>query len=395
MKEASIRTKPRPPRVSVIIPTFNRSWYLSQAISSVLEQSFTDFEILVVDDGSTDSTGKMVVGFGDPRIRYIHQESSGRSAARNHGLNQAHGEYIAFLDDDDLYLPHKLAVQTSYLDGHKEIGLVGGGADVIDVDGSLLRVRESWKEQSQLSLPACLYACPLLTCSVLFRRFCLDTLDHWFDTAIDRAEDTDFWIRLLLAGCRMDWTTEIVCVYRRHPDNAQKDAQHYLHGYLLMLDKLFARSDLPLEIRQEQPSLYTHYYVLAACHAYAANQIELGQTRLNQAANIDHSTSQGNPPAIARSIAEIAQSGALANPSILIDTIFEYLPPELEVLQPYRRYTLSTLHMQRVFKAHSDQERFRFKDWLLGVYYYPRWLTNRGVWSILMHDLVLSFILAG
>ncbi|MFN2302107.1 MAG: glycosyltransferase family 2 protein [Anaerolineales bacterium] len=383
------------PRVSVIIPTFNRSQFLFHAISSVLVQTYSGFEILVIDDGSIDDTSEVVAGFNDPRIRYIKQENCGRSTARNLGLEQAQGEYIAFLDDDDLYLPHKLAIQISYLDSHQEVGLVGGGANIIDEDGILLRVRESWKEQPQLSLPSCLYACPLLTCSVLLRRLWLDRLDHWFDPAIDRAEDTDFWIRLLLAGCRMDWTTEIVCAYRWHPDNSQKDAQHYLHGYLLMLDKLFARSDLPLEIRQEQPSLYTHYYVLAACHAYAANQIELGQTRLNQAVNIDHSTSRGNPPAIARSIAEIAQSDALANPSILIDTIFEYLPPELEVLQPYRRYALSTLHMRRVFKAHSDQERFSFKDWLLGVYYYPRWLTNRGVWSILMHDLVLSFILAG
>jgi glycosyltransferase involved in cell wall biosynthesis len=376
-----------PPRVSVIIPTFNRSRFLRQAIASVLAQTFPDFEVLVVDDGSSDNTAAVVAAIDDPRIIYIHQENAGRSAARNWGLAQTRGEYIALLDDDDLYLPNKLAVQVAYMDNHVEIGLVGGGTQIIATEGSLLRIWESWKDQPQLSLPACLYACPLLTCSVLFRRQWLDAIDHWFDPSMDHAEDTDFWVRLLVADCRMAWTPDIVSAYRWHLGNSQQDAESYYRGYLMLLDKLYARDDLPAAVRAERSALYAHYHIIGACHAYATDQIELGQERLLRSAIAAPEALQGMPPPIVLTIAGVAQSDGMANPVALIDTLFKHLPQQMARLKPYRRYALSALHMQQVFAAHAASKRPRLKDWLLGIYQYPCWLTNRGVWSILLKVL--------
>lgn len=383
------------PRVSVIIPTFNRSNYLHQAIASVLAQSFTNFEILVVDDGSTDDTVEILARFDDPRIKCIHQENLGRSAARNRGLAQACGEYIALLDDDDLFLPDKLSIQVAYLDSHEEVGLVAGGAEIIDEDGCFLSSWEGWKEQPQLSLPACLYACPLVPCKVLFRQQWLDRLDYWFDPDMDRAEDTDLWIRLMVSGCKMAWTQRIVCAYRRHPHNSQQDMERIQRGYLLLLDKLYARPDLPLELTLEEPSIYAHYQILGACHAYAANQIAVGQTRLMRVAEIAPGTMEGDPPAIISSIAGVAQSDrVIADPFKLIDVVFENLPPEMAKLQLYYRYALSALHMQRVFEAHAAHEPL-FKNWFMGVYYYPGWLKNRGVWSILIRNLMMHSLPSG
>ena len=96
------------PRVSVVIPTYNSSAMVEQAIQSVLAQTYRDFEIIVIDDGSTDGTKDVVRRFGE-RVRYFNQENQGVSAARNFGIHQSLGEYIAFLDSDDLWLPEKLA----------------------------------------------------------------------------------------------------------------------------------------------------------------------------------------------------------------------------------------------------------------------------------------------
>ena len=112
------------PKVSVIIPTYNRAEYLGEAIQSVFDQTFEDFEILIVDDGSTDDTQQLVLSFHDPRLRSFYQNNCGISAARNAAIRSADGEYIAFLDSDDVWLPELLESQVAVLDRRPEIGLV-------------------------------------------------------------------------------------------------------------------------------------------------------------------------------------------------------------------------------------------------------------------------------
>lgn len=109
--------------VSVIIPTFNRAQLLLQAIESVLQQTYRDFEIIVIDDGSTDDTAHCVGRFGSA-VRYTRQENRGVNAARNRGLSMSSGRYLALLDDDDLWLPWKLGEQVRVLDGHPDAAFV-------------------------------------------------------------------------------------------------------------------------------------------------------------------------------------------------------------------------------------------------------------------------------
>src|SRR3990172_7360951 len=111
------------PKVSVIIPTYNREKYIVETLQSVFEQTFTDYEVIVIDDGSTDNTSVVLKPYLD-RIVYIRKPNGGQGSARNVGIKKAKGEYIAFLDSDDLWLPEKLEIQVRYLDGHPEAGLV-------------------------------------------------------------------------------------------------------------------------------------------------------------------------------------------------------------------------------------------------------------------------------
>lgn len=127
-------TRPKPmdkpiPSVSVIIPSLNRASLLKRSIDSVLAQTYQDFEIIVVDDASTDNTEEVVHGIGDPRIRYFkHERNSGGSAARNTGIREARGKFIAFQDSDDVWLPEKLAKQMTILqDSTSKVGVVYTG----------------------------------------------------------------------------------------------------------------------------------------------------------------------------------------------------------------------------------------------------------------------------
>lgn len=123
------------PKVSVVIPAFNALRYLPRTVDSALAQSFGDFEVLIVDDESTDGTADWVRTIADRRVRLLEQKNQGAAAARNAGIRQARGEYIAFLDADDLWEPAKLERQVACLDARPEVGVVYTWVRVIDQDG--------------------------------------------------------------------------------------------------------------------------------------------------------------------------------------------------------------------------------------------------------------------
>jgi len=112
------------PKVSVIIPTYSYSKYIEKAINSVLAQTYRDFEIIVVDDGSTDNTRKIIETKYKDKVRYFYQENKGASAARNKGIKESKGEYLAFLDQDDLFHPLSLEKKVDFLNRNSEFGWV-------------------------------------------------------------------------------------------------------------------------------------------------------------------------------------------------------------------------------------------------------------------------------
>jgi glycosyltransferase involved in cell wall biosynthesis len=188
------------PKVSVVIPTYNRARYLKRAIQSILDQTFQDFEIIVVDDGSTDETPETVKAFQDARIGYFRHDTNRQEArARNTGVRNSVGEYIAFLDDDDTWLPQKLAMQVNLLDkSPSKVGAVYCSA--LQVDGETGRVLFQWNakkrgnifrdlsEQNWIGIPS----------NIILRRQCFDTLGL-FDEQIEFGLDYDMWVRVAKA----------------------------------------------------------------------------------------------------------------------------------------------------------------------------------------------------
>jgi glycosyltransferase involved in cell wall biosynthesis len=178
---------------SVIIPTFNRAAFLAEAIDSVLAQTEKDFELIVVDDGSTDRTRELVAAY-ENRIRYFFQPRAGVAAARNRGIRQAAGNFIAFLDSDDLWLPKKLSRQIEWMQAHPEIMLCH--TDEIWIRrGIRVNQKKIHAKAGGWIYPLCLPRCIISPSSVLMRRELFDSVGR-FDEQFPICEDYDLWLRV-------------------------------------------------------------------------------------------------------------------------------------------------------------------------------------------------------
>ncbi|MFH2066714.1 MAG: glycosyltransferase [Pseudomonadota bacterium] len=184
------------PVVSVIIPTYNRAWIVKEAIRSVLAQTFPDYELIVVDDGSTDNTQAILSEFQD-EIVVIRQNNAGVSAARNHGVDAAKGELIAFLDSDDLWLPNKLEIQVGFFFSSPDT-LVSQTDEIWIRNGLRIHPKTYHKKPSgDIFLPS-LFLCLVSPSAVMMKKDFFGLMGG-FDESLPACEDYDLWLRI---GCR-------------------------------------------------------------------------------------------------------------------------------------------------------------------------------------------------
>lgn len=184
------------PTVSVIIPVFNGAAFVDKAIRSVLTQTFQDFEIIVVDDGSTDNTAKVVKAIVDDRVHYVYQPNQGPATARNNGIQRARGEFVAFLDSDDRWLPSKLEMQLRRLSEVPEAGLVHCAALIVDVEGNAKGCHSARLEGQVLD--TLLMGNQIATSSVMVPCWVFDRVGV-FDQNIRGPEDWELWMRIAAA----------------------------------------------------------------------------------------------------------------------------------------------------------------------------------------------------
>lgn len=199
--------------VSVIVPVYNGDLYLSEAIESVLRQVYKPVEIIVVDDGSDDETPNIAQSYAE--VRYMRQDNSGPSAARNTGIRAAHGKFIAYLDHDDIWLPNLLQVHISYLLSHPDIGFTICTGQWFLEEGV---EKPAWVERAQLDEHS-----PLLSAQVL-RRCVLERVGL-FDPSYRLAEDTEWLFRAEEAGIAHAVLPDLVFRRRIHSSNASHDWQ--------------------------------------------------------------------------------------------------------------------------------------------------------------------------
>jgi glycosyltransferase involved in cell wall biosynthesis len=184
------------PAVSVIIPTFNRGWCLGQAVDSVLAQAYPDLELIVVDDGSTDATPRLLAGYGG-RLHVLRCEHRGVSAARNAGIAAAGAELIAFLDSDDLWLPGKLSRQVAFFTRNPQ-ALICQTEELWVRNGRRVNPGKRHRKRAGIIFEPSLELCLVSPSAVMVRRELLERVGL-FDEALPACEDYDLWLRV---SCR-------------------------------------------------------------------------------------------------------------------------------------------------------------------------------------------------
>ena len=225
------------PEISVIIPSYNHSAYIAFAIESVFSQSFTDFELFVVDDGSTDKSLDILSSFSDPRLKVLTQPNQGAHSAINRGLSAATGEYLAILNSDDLYHPLRLEKMLEVLKTDRQVGLVGSYIEIIDHGGKALGIKHGYHDGSPWSLEAPersfragkdLHKALLTenywstTSNFVFSRRGLETVGEF--RPLRYAHDWDFALRMARVS-HMVLLPEVLMHYRVHATNTIRSDQ--------------------------------------------------------------------------------------------------------------------------------------------------------------------------
>jgi len=214
------------PTVSVIIPAYNRGWILKDAVDSVLSQKYYDFELIVVDDGSEDNTSDILASYGK-KIKVIRQKNKGVSSARNNGINSSSGNYIAFLDSDDLWLPEKLSTQLAFFENNPG-ALICQTEEIWLKNGKRVNPGKRHKKISGFCFEKSLELCMVSPSAVMVKRSLLDIVGL-FDETIPACEDYDMWLRI---NCRYPiYLIDTPLIVKRGGHKDQLSGMHSLDKY--------------------------------------------------------------------------------------------------------------------------------------------------------------------
>lgn len=248
------------PKVTVVIPAYNAMTYLPETLDSVLKQTFIDFEVLIVNDGSTDGIVLWALEIIDSRVKLISQENQGLPGARNTGIVHAQGEYIAFLDADDLWEPTKLEKQVHCLDSKPEVGLVYTWTLLVDQHGRSTGAVTASHTEGNVWEKLLLGDVVGSGSSAMIRRSCFETVGL-FDTELSSIEDCDMWVRIA-AHYPLAVVKEVLVYYRQHFTNMSRDYNKMMQNSRLKIEKKF--QNVPFELLYLRPRAYGHAFLWLA-----------------------------------------------------------------------------------------------------------------------------------
>ncbi len=278
------------PKVSVIVPAYNVSGYIQDALISLEKQTFVNFEVLVVDDGSTDDTASIVQKFcqRDSRFQLLQKQNGGLSSARNYGIRHAQGEYIALLDGDDIYHRDKLATHIARLYNRPDVGVVYSASRTIRDDGKPTFISLSGKPVHSNPLLALL--CKNFVghgSNAVFRRCLIDEVGG-FDENLCSWEDVDLWLRIA-ATQKWDFFLEkrVLCYYRVRPSGLSFNLVQMRNSGAIVIESAYKRS--PELIQPVLPTIYAYMYRYLSRLCLQGGDMETARDFIDQALVCDKS----------------------------------------------------------------------------------------------------------
>lgn len=388
------------PRVSVVIPTYNRADLVPLAVESALGQTFVDLEVIVIDDGSTDNTAEVLRGFGQ-RLRLITRSNDGLASARNRGIMEAAGQFVAFLDSDDIWLPHKVERQVAVFDAEPEVGLVYTQAYWMNAAGLVLNRPPHGHDQSELTPTAEMLVVGNLVCGggsgAMVRRSCFDTVGL-FDERVVGYEDWDMWLRISL-HFRLRLIPEPLVCYRINPNGFRtwaprpEQADHMHQSVLAVQQKAF--SSWP-ENDPRQGALKGHVhareYLRQALVNYDIGRVVEGRTDWIRAIELDPKFASDRAVVVQAIVDAVAGMAATYPPAERIDVvqqavdrILDNLPAQVQWLRLNGHQLLARVLVEVAFVAAQNQEvalarRAAWKSLTLE----SSWWSNQGLLKVLL-----------
>jgi glycosyltransferase involved in cell wall biosynthesis len=251
---------PSSPQVSVVIPAYNRERTVRAAVDSALAQQDVVVEVIVVDDGSQDRTAAVVETIEDPRISLVRQSNRGVSAARNAGIRSARGEWVAFLDSDDVWLPQKLSRQLDRMAEAPGCMASQTSAYLVDDDLRPIRLKRCVQVEDPLLTFLRFQNLPAAGSSWIVKRDLLGTIGG-FDPTLERIEDWDFSLRIARFAKPL-CIDEPLTLYRYNADNRSHDVDLHVAAGLTILARVFADATLPAEFHAHRREVYARFYTM-------------------------------------------------------------------------------------------------------------------------------------
>jgi glycosyltransferase involved in cell wall biosynthesis len=338
------------PLVTVVIPAYNGTDHIGEAIQSVLDQTYPHFELIVVDDASPDNTAEVVKGFQDPRLRYIrHERNRLANAARNTGIRAAKGEVIAFLDQDDMFHPEKLRVHVEYLRGHPDVGMTYNAR--FELNYSARTIRSIYRPPQAVELSDLVLGFPMSPSDMVITRDWLFRVGLWDEGHDFHGGEIILTGRLYLAGCRFANVGRVLNYRRHHSGRVYRDVSRNCKSELAAQEKILSEPRCPPEVLALRDTAYMNTYLVWGYEALAQDETTLGQEYIREAIRLKPSIIEGKPCPLVEFITAHSVSDESQDHRILLHRLFSQLPPELVQLSGQYRWAVAHGYLIRGARA--------------------------------------------
>jgi hypothetical protein len=337
------------PLVSVVIPSYNQAEFLADAVQSVLNQTYQNFEIIVVNDASPDDTGQVMKQFNDARIQYIvHERNLRLAATRNTGMRASRGDIIALLDADDLFHPEKLQSHVDFLQKHPEVGVTYNSR--FELNHSSRTIRELWRPPMSVGLVDLMLGFPFSPSDTVIRR-------DWafqvglFNPEMGTAEDTDFPCRLALAGCKFAGINRALNYRSYHSGRGRKNLEARLHDVERVLEAVLADPRCPAEARAIGRQAIKHHMLVIVSLALIQEETEIAQKYIHELVQLDPSIMNGTPCELVQFLLSESVADEGVDHELLLKRIFSQLPQEYSWISSQYDWAVARGYLRKGIRA--------------------------------------------
>lgn len=338
------------PKVSVIIPAYNGADYLGEAINSILNQTYQNFELVIVDDASQDNTPDVVGQFDDPRIKYLVQEvNKGVDAARLRAIQSSTGDILAFLDQDDFFHPDKLQAHVTLLEKHPEIGFSYNAR--FELNHSTNTIRDIWRPPQTVTLADLILGFPIAPSDMVVRRSWVDYLDLSKEPALIHGGEYVITGRLFMSGCQFGSVNRALNYRRYYSGRHYSKISVRCQAELAAQERIFTDPRCPSEVRALRHAAFSNTYRIWAYYTLYQDETALGQEFLRETVGLKPAALKGMPPELVNFLLTCSIDDESENHEAILKRIFAQLPPEMNHLAGHYNWAVARGYLLKGVRA--------------------------------------------